>query len=79
MVPMRSTAAAQALHRVDGDHPLLAALARAPIGEPFTPEQRAMLDEQMTAIREGRTTLVRHEDRRAWLESNARDLDDPNE
>lgn len=61
------------------DHPLLAALARAPIGEPFTTEQRAVLDEQMEAIREGRTTLVRHEDRGAWLSEHAADLDDSDE
>lgn len=60
-------------------HPLLAALERAPIGEPFTPEQRAELDQQMEDIRAGRTKLVRHEDRAAWLEAHARELGDPDE
>lgn len=74
-----STAAARAQHQGDGGHPLLTALARAPIGEPFTPEQRAMLDERMEAIREGRATLVRHEDRGRWLEAHAGELEDPDE
>lgn len=74
-----STAAARAQHFIDDGHPLLTALARAPIGEPFTPDQRAMLDEQMRAIREGRTKLVRHEDRGRWLEGHGEDLDDPDE
>lgn len=53
---------------------VLAALDRAPIGEPFTPEQRAELDQQMEDIRAGRSKLVRHEDRAAWLEAHAREL-----
>ena len=61
------------------DHPLLAALARAPVGKPFSPEQRAILDEQMEAIREGKTKLVPHEDRDAWRQAHAGDLDDPDE
>lgn len=71
------TAAARA--RIDDDHPLLAALARAPIGKPFTPEQRALLDERMEAIRDGRATLVRHEDRGTWLQDHAGALDLPDE
>lgn len=61
------------------EHPLLTALARAPIGEPFTPEQRAVLDEQMEAIREGRAVLVRHEDRGRWADAHAEEIDAPDE
>lgn len=50
------------------DHPLLAALARAPIGKPLTPEQRAEVDQQMEDIKAGRARLVRHEDLPAALE-----------
>jgi hypothetical protein len=50
------------------EHPLLAALARAPVGEPWTPEQRAELDQAMVDIRAGRARLVRHEDVPAALE-----------
>jgi hypothetical protein len=56
-------------------HPLLAALARAPVGAPFTPEQRAQMDE----IREGRTRLVRHEDRDAWRSAHAGEFGDSDE
>lgn len=70
---MRSAAVrVQAGHE---DHPLFGAIARAPVGEPFTPEQRAMLDAQMEAIRDGRTKLVAQEDRGAWAEAHAGDLD----
>jgi len=54
--------------RPNAEHPLLAALARAPVGEPFTPEQRAELDQQMADIKAGRARLVRHEDLPAALE-----------
>lgn len=74
-----STAALRAQQQVDEGHPLLLALARAPVGEPFTPEQRALLDERMSAIREGRVTLVRHEDRGAWEQAHAGELDAPGE
>ena len=49
-------------------HPLLAALARAPVGDPFTPEQRAELDQQVADIKAGKARLVRHEDLPAVLE-----------
>ncbi len=74
-----STVVARAKRQVDDDHPLLTALARASVGEPFTPEQRAMLDGQMEAIREGRAKVVRDEDRGRWLEAHAGELDDPDE
>ncbi|MEZ4298124.1 MAG: hypothetical protein R3B70_24440 [Polyangiaceae bacterium] len=55
----------------DEEHPLLAALARAPIGEPLSAEERAMLDEHFEDIRLGRVELVLHEDREAWRRANA--------
>lgn len=73
-----STAVARARHLGEADHPLLRALARAPIGEPLTPEQRTQLDEQMEAIREGRVQLVPQEERGAWLAAHAPEIDDPN-
>jgi|HubBroStandDraft_2_1064218.scaffolds.fasta_scaffold839673_2 hypothetical protein len=51
--------------------PILAALDRAPIGEPFTPEQRAELDQAMDDIAAGRTKLIAHDDVPAWLEAHA--------
>lgn len=60
-------------------HPLLAALARAPIGEAFTPEQRAELDQQMEDIRRGRTKLVPHESRETWQQAHADELGEPDE
>ena len=60
-------------------HPLRAALARAPIGESFSPEQRAELDQRMKDIHEGRTQLVHHEDRGAWRETHPGGLGDSDE
>lgn len=54
--------------------PVLAALDRAPIGEPFTPEQRAELDQAMEDIAAGRVKLIADEDVPAWIEARARDL-----
>jgi hypothetical protein len=48
--------------------PVLAALARAPEGAPFTPEQRAELDQAVADIAAGRARLVRNEDVPAALE-----------
>lgn len=50
------------------EHPLLAALARAPRVSWLTPEQRAELDQQVVDIKAGRARLVRHEDLPAALE-----------
>ena len=55
-------------------HPLLAALDRAPVGEPFTPEERAELDERAEELLSGRVVGVRNEDVPAWLEAHAREL-----
>jgi hypothetical protein len=52
----------------DAVDPVLAALARAPVGEPWTPEQRAELDQAMADIAAGRSRLVRDEDLPAALE-----------
>jgi hypothetical protein len=49
-------------------HPVLAAIARAPVGAPYAPEQRAELDQALEDIRAGRARLVRHEDVPAALE-----------
>jgi hypothetical protein len=54
--------------------PVLAAIERAPRVQRLTPEQRAELDQQLADIAAGRTKLVRHEDRSAWLEAHAREL-----
>lgn len=48
--------------------PMLAVLARAPVGAPWTPEQRAELDQAVADIDAGRARLVRHEDVPAALE-----------
>lgn len=42
--------------------PILAAIDRAPIGEPFTPEQEAELAQDLADIEAGRARLVAHED-----------------
>lgn len=47
------------------------AIERAPIGEPFTPEQRAELDQAMEDIAAGRVELVSNENVPAWLEARA--------
>jgi hypothetical protein len=54
--------------------PIRAALERAPIGEPFTPEQEAELAQDLEDIRTGRARLVPHEERAAALEEIARTL-----
>lgn len=51
--------------------PVLDALDRAPIGEPFPPEVLAALDQTMVDIAAGRIQLVAHEDVPAWLEQQA--------
>lgn len=55
--------------------PILEALQRAPVGEPFTPEQRAELDQAMEDIAAGRVALVANEDVPAWLEARAHEED----
>jgi hypothetical protein len=52
--------------------PVGEALDRAPIGEPWTPEQCAELDQAMEDIRAGRARLVAHEDLPQALEEIAR-------
>ena len=42
--------------------PILAAIDRAPVGEPFTPEQEAELAQDLADIAAGRARLVAHED-----------------
>lgn len=51
--------------------PVLDALDRAPIGEPFPPDVLAALDQTMDDIAAGRIQLVSHEDVPAWLEQQA--------
>jgi predicted transcriptional regulator len=53
---------------------ILDAIDRAPIGEPFTPDQLAELDQAMADIAAGTAELVPHEDVPAWLEAHARAL-----
>ncbi len=49
-----------------------AALERAPLGEPLTPEQEAELAQDRADIAAGRARLVEHEDVPAVLEEMAR-------
>lgn len=49
--------------------PVLAAIARAPIGEPLSDEERAQLDRQMEHIRSGRVKLTPHAEVEAMLEA----------
>lgn len=51
--------------------PVLEALDRAPIGEPFPSDVLAALDETMKDLAAGRIQLVAHEDVPAWLEQQA--------
>jgi hypothetical protein len=52
--------------------PILAAIQRAPLGEPFTPEQRAELDQAMEDIAARKSRVVMAEDVPAALEEIAR-------
>ncbi len=52
--------------------PILAAFDRAPIGEPFSPEQEAELAQDLEDIAAGRARLVAHEDVPAALAEMAR-------
>jgi len=49
--------------------PVQAAIDRAPIGEPFTPEQAAELAQDLANLAAGRLRLVAHEDVPAALEA----------
>jgi hypothetical protein len=42
--------------------PILAAIDRAPVGEPFTPEQEAELAQDLADIAAGTARLIAHED-----------------
>ena len=42
--------------------PVFAAMDRAPVGEPFTPEQEAELAQDLEDIATGKATLVAHDD-----------------
>jgi len=48
--------------------PVLAAIARAPAGEPFTLEQQAELAQDLADLASGRARLVAHDDVPAALE-----------
>jgi len=56
------------------DDPILAALARAPVGKPFAPEHKAVLDQRLEDIRAGRVKLIPHADRAAWLAAHEHEL-----
>lgn len=60
-------------------NPLLAAMARAKVGKPFTPEQRAELDQRMEAIRDGRTRLIPDSERDAWWAAHAHEVGESDE
>jgi ABC-type amino acid transport substrate-binding protein len=53
-------------------HPMLTALANAPVVQWLTPEQRAELDQAMADLAAGRVKMVAHDDVPAYLESLAR-------
>jgi hypothetical protein len=55
------------------DDPVVRALDRAPLGEPFMPEQRAELDQAMADIAAGRVKLVPHADVQRALEEMRRE------
>jgi hypothetical protein len=46
------------------------AFDRAPVGEPFTPEQRAELDQIMADIGAGKIATVPHAEVHAWVVRN---------
>ena len=54
-------------------HPMLAAIARAPVVSELTAEQRAELDAIVADIAAGRAGVVRHEDLPAALEAMYRE------
>ncbi len=54
-------------------HPVLAAIARAPVVHRFTPEQKAELDQALEDIHAGRARLVRQKDVPAALEEMSRE------
>lgn len=53
--------------------PILAAFDRAPVGEPYSEEIRAMLDRDMADLAAGSLELIAHDDVPAWLEARARE------
>jgi predicted transcriptional regulator len=53
--------------------PILEAIRNAPLGEPFTDEERLELDQAVADIAAGRVVPIRHEDVPAWLEGRARE------
>lgn len=56
--------------------PVLEAFARAPVGEPLTPEERAELDQIMAAIADGTMPLVPHAEVHAWImQKNAEEIE----
>ena len=42
--------------------PIFAAIDRAPVGEPFTPEQEAELAQDLADMAAGKARLIAHED-----------------
>lgn len=50
---------------------ILEAFDRAPVGEPFTPEQRAELDQMTADIAAGRIKLVPHAEVHTWVVTNS--------
>lgn len=53
--------------------PILEAFDSAPVGEPYTPEQRAELDRAVADIAAGKVVPISHEEVHAWVESRARE------
>jgi hypothetical protein len=43
------------------EHPVIAAMKRAPVGGPFPPDVQAYLDHRMEEIKAGRARLVAHD------------------
>ncbi|MBK9261233.1 MAG: hypothetical protein IPM54_15685 [Polyangiaceae bacterium] len=54
--------------------PILEVFDRAPVGEPYTPEQRAELDRAVADIAAGKVVPISHEEVHAWVASRARSM-----
>jgi hypothetical protein len=63
----------RATYDTAADDLILAAFDRAPVGEPYSEEVRAELDQAVADIAAGRVKLIPHEEVHAWLEARIRD------
>lgn len=56
------------------EHPVVAAMKRAPRVDVLTPEQRAELAQDLEDIAAGRVQLVPDEEREAWYAEHAEEI-----